>query len=75
MVLILAGVLGGLIALGPVGLFIGPVILAVTYHLLLAWIALPNRASAPRDPGAPAEAAHAASLASQPTDRGGGALE
>lgn len=75
MVLILAGVLGGLISVGPVGLFIGPVILAVTYHLLLAWIALPNRASAPRDPGAPAEAAHAASLASQPTDRGGGALE
>ncbi|MFL9929140.1 AI-2E family transporter [Paraburkholderia sp. RL18-103-BIB-C] len=42
MVLILTGVLGGLIAIGAVGLFIGPVILAVTYHLLLAWIDQPN---------------------------------
>jgi predicted PurR-regulated permease PerM len=74
MVLILTGVLGGLIAMGPAGLFIGPVILAVTYHLLLAWIALPNRAPAQSDPAGPAEAAPAAGLASQPTDRGGGAL-
>ncbi|MDN0074612.1 AI-2E family transporter YdiK [Crenobacter sp. SG2303] len=36
--LILSGVLGGLLTIGVVGLFIGPVILAVTYHLLLAWI-------------------------------------
>ncbi|WP_175159680.1 AI-2E family transporter YdiK [Paraburkholderia fynbosensis] len=46
LVLILSGVLGGLIAIGAVGLFIGPVILAVTYHLLLAWIDQPNRAAA-----------------------------
>lgn len=38
MLLILAGVLGGLIAFGIVGLFIGPVILAVTYKLMQAWI-------------------------------------
>ncbi|MFM0413541.1 AI-2E family transporter YdiK [Paraburkholderia aromaticivorans] len=42
MVLILTGVIGGLLALGPVGLFIGPVILAVTYHLLIAWIEAPR---------------------------------
>jgi predicted PurR-regulated permease PerM len=38
MILILAGVLGGLIAFGMIGLFIGPVILAVTYALMQAWI-------------------------------------
>ena len=37
-VLIIAGVIGGLIAFGVIGLFIGPVVLAVTYTLLLAWI-------------------------------------
>jgi predicted PurR-regulated permease PerM len=36
--LIFAGVIGGLIAFGIVGLFIGPVILAVNYTLLKAWI-------------------------------------
>jgi predicted PurR-regulated permease PerM len=36
--LIIAGVIGGLIAYGVIGLFIGPVMLAVTYTLLLAWI-------------------------------------
>jgi predicted PurR-regulated permease PerM len=46
LVLILSGVLGGLIAFGPVGLFIGPVMLAVTYHLLLAWIDPPNSVTA-----------------------------
>jgi predicted PurR-regulated permease PerM len=38
LVLILAGVLGGLVAFGLVGLFVGPVILAVTYTLLIAWV-------------------------------------
>lgn len=36
--LILAGVIGGLIAFGVIGLFIGPVILAVTLTLLQAWV-------------------------------------
>lgn len=36
--LIIAGVIGGLVAFGIIGLFIGPVMLAVTYTLLLAWI-------------------------------------
>jgi predicted PurR-regulated permease PerM len=38
LVLVLAGVLGGLFAFGLVGLFVGPVILAVTYTLLVAWV-------------------------------------
>ncbi|MFL9961296.1 AI-2E family transporter YdiK [Paraburkholderia sediminicola] len=55
MVLILSGVLGGLIAIGAVGLFIGPVILAVTYHLLLAWIEQPNGSAAQGNPTGPAD--------------------
>jgi predicted PurR-regulated permease PerM len=38
LVLIIAGVLGGLLAFGPIGLFVGPVVLAVTYTLLVAWV-------------------------------------
>ena len=38
LLLIFAGVLGGLVAFGVIGLFIGPVILAVTYTLLGAWV-------------------------------------
>jgi len=38
LLLIFAGVIGGLIAFGIIGLFIGPVVLAVTYTLLGAWI-------------------------------------
>ena len=38
MILIFAGVLGGLFAFGIIGLFIGPVVLAVTYTLLSAWV-------------------------------------
>lgn len=37
--LILPGVIGGLIAFGVIGLFIGPVLLAVGYTLLVAWLA------------------------------------
>jgi len=38
LIMIFAGVIGGLIAFGVVGLFIGPVMLAVTYTLLEAWV-------------------------------------
>lgn len=38
LLLIFAGVIGGLIAFGVIGLFIGPVLLAVCYTLMLAWI-------------------------------------
>jgi predicted PurR-regulated permease PerM len=38
LLLILPGVIGGLLSLGIIGLFIGPVVLAVTYILMEAWI-------------------------------------
>jgi len=38
LMLIFAGVIGGLVAFGVVGLFIGPVILAVAFTLIQAWI-------------------------------------
>ncbi|MFL5268914.1 MAG: AI-2E family transporter YdiK [Stellaceae bacterium] len=38
-VLLLSGVIGGLIAFGLVGIFLGPVVLAVGYTLLLSWLA------------------------------------
>jgi predicted PurR-regulated permease PerM len=38
MLLIITGVIGGLIGFGIIGLFIGPVILAVTYTLLSTWV-------------------------------------
>jgi len=38
LLLIFAGVIGGLIAFGVIGLFIGPVVLAVAYTLLLDWV-------------------------------------
>jgi predicted PurR-regulated permease PerM len=39
LVLILVGVIGGLVAFGLIGLFLGPTVLAVGYTLLDAWIA------------------------------------
>jgi predicted PurR-regulated permease PerM len=38
LLLIFAGVIGGLIAFGIIGLFIGPVVLAVGYTLLVDWL-------------------------------------
>jgi predicted PurR-regulated permease PerM len=38
LILIFAGVIGGLIAFGIIGLFIGPVLLAVAFTLLKAWV-------------------------------------
>jgi len=38
LIMIFAGVIGGLIAFGVIGLFIGPVLLAVTFTLLEAWV-------------------------------------
>jgi predicted PurR-regulated permease PerM len=42
LLLLLAGVIGGLIAFGLVGIFLGPVVLAVGYTLLLSWLSEPN---------------------------------
>jgi predicted PurR-regulated permease PerM len=38
LILIVAGVIGGMVGFGVLGLFIGPVILAVTYTLLQSWV-------------------------------------
>jgi predicted PurR-regulated permease PerM len=38
LVLIFAGVLGGLVGFGFIGIFVGPVVLAVTYTLVVDWI-------------------------------------
>ncbi len=38
LLLIFAGVIGGLLAFGLIGIFVGPVVLAVTYRLVQAWV-------------------------------------
>ena len=38
LLLIFAGVIGGLLAFGLVGIFVGPVVLAVGYMLLESWM-------------------------------------
>jgi predicted PurR-regulated permease PerM len=52
LVLVVAGVLGGLLAFGLVGLFVGPVVLAVTYTLLVAWVGAGEPSGAERISGA-----------------------
>jgi predicted PurR-regulated permease PerM len=42
LLLIFIGVIGGLIAFGLIGIFVGPLVLAVTYTLLNAWMANPR---------------------------------
>jgi predicted PurR-regulated permease PerM len=37
MPVILVGVIGGILAYGLIGLFIGPVVLAIAWELLMAW--------------------------------------
>jgi predicted PurR-regulated permease PerM len=39
LLLMFAGVIGGLLAFGLIGIFVGPVVLAVSYTLLIAWMA------------------------------------
>jgi len=38
LLIIFAGVIGGLLAFGIIGLFVGPVVLSVTYTLLENWV-------------------------------------
>ncbi len=56
LLLILPGVIGGLVAMGIVGLFVGPVVLAVTANLLESWISSGLGEPAPSPPAAAAEA-------------------
>ncbi len=62
LLLIFIGVIGGLIAFGLLGLFVGPVVLAVAYTLLMTWIkerplvpARPSATIAPTDAIGPAD--------------------
>ena len=57
LLLIFTGVIGGLIAFGIIGLFIGPVVLAVAYTLLLDWVSQDTPSS---EPGPPTAAMHEA---------------
>jgi predicted PurR-regulated permease PerM len=50
LLLIFAGVIGGLIGFGVIGLFIGPVVLAVAYTLLVDWVAGGERVPSPTNP-------------------------
>lgn len=47
LLLVFAGVLGGLVAFGVIGLFVGPVILAVSFKLFVAWIEEGERVAGP----------------------------
>jgi predicted PurR-regulated permease PerM len=54
LLLIFAGVIGGLLAFGLIGLFVGPVVLAVAQKLLTAWIDGDVEAAETADPQQPA---------------------
>ncbi len=69
LLLIFSGVVGGLMAFGLIGIFVGPVVLAVAYTLLAAWVndgridepiglAPDRREAAPREPERPFQTAN-----------------
>jgi predicted PurR-regulated permease PerM len=73
-VLVLLGVLGGVIAFGFIGVFLGPVLLAVGYALLMEWAAMrgtvaETRTVAPTDPQAALSEPAAAPAAERARDR------
>jgi predicted PurR-regulated permease PerM len=49
--LVFSGVVGGLLAFGIVGLFVGPVVLAVSYSLLVDWVNTAEPATVSYDSG------------------------
>lgn len=51
LLLIFSGVIGGLIGFGLVGIFVGPVLLAVAYTLLDSWVGDGNAPRPPTDDG------------------------
>ena len=44
-ILVMMGVLGGVVAFGFIGVFLGPVLMAVAYALMKEWAAGPRSAS------------------------------
>jgi predicted PurR-regulated permease PerM len=52
LLLIFAGVIGGLVSFGLLGLFVGPVILAVAYTLLDSWVSEASDGPPPQPPSA-----------------------
>jgi predicted PurR-regulated permease PerM len=50
LLLIFAGVIGGLLAFGLVGIFVGPVMLAVSYTLIDAWLQDADEPATPDQP-------------------------
>lgn len=50
LLLVFTGVVGGLVAFGLIGIFVGPVILAVAYTLLEAWLNEESSATVPAEP-------------------------
>ena len=52
LLLIFAGVIGGMLGFGLIGIFVGPVALAVTYTLMLAWLDdAPGHGETPKSAG------------------------
>ncbi len=51
LLLIFVGVVGGLLSFGIIGIFVGPVVLAVTYELGLAWVAEQDGPAGDPQPG------------------------
>ena len=69
LLLIFAGVIGGLLTMGMIGIFVGPVVLAVAYMLFEAWIAETDNTRS-LSPGAPAARRHASGWNGLPSDAG-----
>ena len=59
MLLIIAGVIGGMLSFGVMGIFIGPVVLAVSYVLLREWVVNQPPAEGATISGGPSSAASA----------------
>src|SRR5580692_4413635 len=71
MLVIFVGVLGGMLAHGIVGLFIGPIILAVAWELMTAWIREPQADAILPDAGSDEEKLTAIGKGTSPVGSGG----
>ncbi len=55
LLLIFAGVIGGLLSFGLLGIFVGPVVLAVSYKLFQSWVDETAEPAVVHDAAAPAQ--------------------